>query len=44
VGSLVVFDGRIMHGVDDVDPREILRFDDEGGRLAAFANLYVNQS
>ena len=44
LGSLVVFDGRIMHGVDDVDPREILRFDDEGGRVAAFANLYVNQS
>ncbi len=44
LGSLVVFDGRIMHGVDDVDPLEIMRFDDEGGRLAAFANLYVNQS
>ena len=44
LGALVVFDGRILHGVDDVDPREIMRFDDEGGRLAAFANLYVNQS
>jgi hypothetical protein len=42
LGSIVVFDGRIMHGVDDVDPREIMRFDDEAGRLAAFANLYVH--
>jgi hypothetical protein len=44
VGSLVVFDGRIQHGVDDVDPREVMNFDEEGGRLAAFANLYVTQS
>jgi hypothetical protein len=41
IGSLVVFDGRIQHGVDDVDPREVMNFDDEAGRLAAFANLYV---
>jgi hypothetical protein len=42
-GSLIVFDGRIQHGVDDVDPAAIMDFDDEGGRLAAFANLYVAQ-
>jgi hypothetical protein len=44
VGSLVVFDGKIQHGVEDVDPTEVMNFDDEGGRLAAFANLYVTQS
>ena len=44
IGSLIVFDARIQHGVDDVDPREVMRFDDEGGRVAAFANLYVTQS
>jgi len=44
IGSLVVFDGRIQHGVDDVDPREVMNFDDEAGRLAAFANLYVTQA
>jgi hypothetical protein len=43
LGSIVVFDGRIVHGVDDVDPSAILRFDDESGRVAAFANLYVVQ-
>jgi hypothetical protein len=41
LGSIVVFDGRIQHGVDDVDPDAVLDFGDEGGRLAAFANLYV---
>jgi hypothetical protein len=41
LGTVVVFDGRIQHGVDDVDPQEILNFEDTGGRLAAFANLYV---
>ena len=44
MGSLVVFDGGIQHGVEDVDPWEVMRFDDEAGRLAAFANLYVTQS
>ena len=43
LGSIVVFDGRIQHGVEDVDPEAILDFDDGGGRLAAFANLYVFQ-
>lgn len=42
-GALIVFDGRIQHGVDDVDPAAILSFDDAGGRMAAFANLYVTQ-
>jgi hypothetical protein len=42
LGSIVVFDGRIQHGVDDVDPQEVMSFDVERGRLAAFANLYVN--
>jgi hypothetical protein len=41
LGTIVVFDGRIQHGVDDVDPQEIVNFHDMGGRLAAFANLYV---
>ena len=41
MGSIVVFDGRILHGVEDVDPREVMHFDDEAGRLAIFTNLYV---
>jgi hypothetical protein len=41
LGSVVIFDGRIRHGVEDVDPTELVDFDDEMGRLAAFSNLYV---
>jgi len=26
-----------------VDPQEVIDFENEGGRLAAFANLYVTQ-
>jgi hypothetical protein len=43
-GAIIVFDGRIQHGVDDVDPPAIMNFDREDGRLAAFANLYVTQA
>jgi hypothetical protein len=43
MGSIIVFDGRIQHGVEDVDPQEVIDFQNEGGRLAAFANLYVTQ-
>jgi hypothetical protein len=43
IGSQVVFDGRIL-GVDDVDPHAVIDFDDEAGRLAAFANPHVTQS
>lgn len=42
LGSIVVFDGKIQHGVDDVDPQNVMNFDAESGRLAAFANLYVS--
>lgn len=41
LGSIIVFDGRILHGVDDVDPAAVMNFSDAGGRFAAFANLYV---
>jgi hypothetical protein len=43
-GSVVIFDGRIQHAVEDVDPQEIMDFQDERGRLAAFSNLYVVQT
>jgi hypothetical protein len=41
MGSMVIFDGRIQHGVDDVDPHEIMDFKSNKGRLAAFVGLYV---
>lgn len=39
-GSLIVFDGRIRHGVRDVDPQEPFSFEAPNGRLAAIVNLY----
>lgn len=39
-GSLVIFDGRTAHGVDDVDPDQIIDFSKLDGRLAAFVSLY----
>ena len=44
LGSVVIFDGRIQHGVEDVDPQEIMDFGDQMGRLAAFSNLYVAEA
>jgi len=44
LGSVVIFDGRIQHAVEDVDPQETMNFQDELGRLAAFSNLYVAQA
>jgi len=43
LGSVVIFDGRIQHAVEDVDPQDIMNFQDELGRFAAFSNLYVAQ-
>ncbi len=40
IGSLFFFDGRIPHGVDDIDRGHIFSFSEKSGRLAAIANLY----
>jgi hypothetical protein len=39
-GSLILFDGRTYHGVEDVDLDKIIDFSRPDGRLAAFVNLY----
>jgi hypothetical protein len=39
-GSIVIFDGRAEHGVDDIDLDQVLDFSKPDGRVAAFANLY----
>ena len=39
-GSLVLFDGRTYHGVEDVDLDQVIDFSKPDGRLAAFVNLY----
>jgi hypothetical protein len=40
LGSVVMFDGSIHHGVEDVDPDQVLDFNLASGRIAAFVNLY----
>lgn len=39
-GSLIIFDGRTYHGVEDVDLDQVIDFSRSDGRLAAFVNLY----
>ncbi len=40
-GSLILFDGRARHAVEDVDLDTIIDFNRADGRLAAFVNLYA---
>ena len=39
-GSLILFDGRAYHGVEDIDLDQVIDFSRPDGRLAAFVNLY----
>lgn len=39
-GDVIVYDGRTIHGVGDVDPLEPLDLGHFSGRVAAFASLY----
>lgn len=40
LGAVVMFDGSIRHGVEDIDPDQVLDFNLPSGRIAAFVNLY----
>jgi len=40
-GAIVVFDGKTVHGVEDVDLDQVLNFNATDGRVAAFANVYL---
>jgi predicted 2-oxoglutarate/Fe(II)-dependent dioxygenase YbiX len=40
-GSLVIFDGRTYHSVEDVDLDQVIDFSRPDGRLAAFVSLYA---
>jgi len=39
-GDIILYDGRTVHGVADIDPHRPFRQDSIEGRLAAFATLY----
>lgn len=44
VGDIAVYDGRTMHGVEDIDPHLPLDITTATGRLAAFATIYKKWS
>lgn len=39
-GDIVIYDGRTMHGVEDIDPLHPLELDQFGGRAAGFVSLF----
>jgi hypothetical protein len=39
-GSMVLYDGRTPHGVEDVDPDQVIDFSRIDGRLVAIVNVY----
>ncbi|RYC30011.1 hypothetical protein D3273_20980 [Lichenibacterium minor] len=39
-GDVVIYDGRSVHGVDDVDPHKLLDITLKTGRIAAFTTIY----
>ncbi|MFT5813642.1 MAG: hypothetical protein ACI9VT_001395 [Psychroserpens sp.] len=39
-GDIVIYDGRTVHGVDDIDPHKPFRQTSIDGRIAAFVTLY----
>jgi hypothetical protein len=41
-GSLILFDGETVHGVEDIDPDQLLDMQSNLGRVALFVNLYAN--
>lgn len=43
-GAFVIFDGKTIHGVDDVDTHKVLDLDSTSGRVVAFVNVYDYRS
>ena len=41
-GSLILFNGETVHGVEDIDPDLLLDMNSKSGRIALFVNLYAN--
>lgn len=39
-GDIVIYDGRTVHGVDDIDPDKSFNQNKIGGRIVAFVTLY----
>jgi hypothetical protein len=40
MGDIIIYDGRTVHGVEDIDPTAMLDLDTINGRLSGFATLF----
>lgn len=40
LGDIILYDSNTIHGVEDIDPHQLLDLDTVSGRLAAFVSLY----
>ena len=40
MGDIIIYDGRTVHGVEDIDPRSMLDLSTINGRVAGFATLF----
>lgn len=40
MGDIIIYDGRTVHGVEDIDPKSMLDLGTINGRLAGFATLF----
>ena len=40
MGDIIIYDGRTVHGVEDIDPKAMLDLSGINGRLAGFATLF----
>jgi hypothetical protein len=40
MGDIIIYDGRTVHGVEDIDPTEMLDLDTINGRLSGFVTLF----
>ncbi|MGB0748642.1 MAG: hypothetical protein ACPGO3_07845 [Magnetospiraceae bacterium] len=43
-GDILIYSGRSLHGVEDIDPHRVLRLDRLEGRLVAMVSLYKDMS
>ena len=41
LGDVLVYDGRTLHGVEEIDPNKVLDMNSLNGRLVAMASLYT---
>ncbi len=41
--SVIILEGSLRHGVEDIDTRKVLDWRSNQRRIALFSNLYINR-